>query len=373
MKFVASSSNLLQHLLTVNGAIMSKPIIPILENFLFDIKGGELTIFSTDLETSMTTTMPVDAKEDMRVAVPSRLVIDTLRSLPEQQVTFKVDANTYAIEVSTDQGRYKMAGQDASDFPNQPEKSGDASITLPSNILLKAISKTLFAAGTDELRPNLTGIFVEMRTDHVNFVATDANKLVRFTRKDIQPQLDHGFIIPKKPLNLLKTALPNDETPVVVDYNQSNVFFSFGDTELICRLLEEKYPDYGAVIPTNNTNKLNINRMDFLSAISRISIFASRTTHQVRLKIAGTELTLSAEDIEMANEAVEKLSCEFDGEDMEIGFNARFLKEMLSTLDGEIIQLQLSAPNRAGLLVPTSQDATEDVTMLIMPMMLNNY
>jgi DNA polymerase-3 subunit beta len=258
MKFVASSSNLLQHLLTVNGAIMSKPIIPILENFLFDIKGGELTIFSTDLETSMTTTMPVDAKEDMRVAVPSRLVIDTLRSLPEQQVAFNVDTNTYAIEVSTDQGRYKMAGQDASDFPNQPEKSGDASITLPSNVLLKAISKTLFAAGTDELRPNLTGLFVEMKTDHVNFVATDANKLVRFTRKDIQPQLDHGFIIPKKPLNLLKTALPNDETPVVVDYNQSNVFFSFGDTELICRLLDEKYPDYSAVIPTNNTNKLNM-------------------------------------------------------------------------------------------------------------------
>ena len=281
--------------------------------------------------------------------------------------------NTYGIEVSTDQGRYKMAGQDASDFPNQPEKSGDASITMPSNILLKAISKTLFAAGTDELRPNLTGLFVEMKTDHVNFVATDANKLVRFTRRDIQPQLDHGFIIPKKPLNLLKTALPNDETPVVVDYNQANVFFSFGDTELICRLLDEKYPDYGAVIPTNNNNKLNINRMDFLSAISRISIFASKTTHQVRLKIAGTELTLSAEDIEMANEAVEKISCEFDGEDMEIGFNARFLKEMLSTLDGETVQLQLSAPNRAGLLVPTSQDSTEDVTMLIMPMMLNNY
>jgi DNA polymerase-3 subunit beta len=373
MKFIASSSNLLQHLLTINGAIMSKPIIPILENFLFDIKNGELTIFSTDLETSMTTTMPVEAKEDMRVAVPSRLVIDTLRSLPEQQVTFNVDPSTFAIQVNTDQGHYKMAGQDAADFPNQPEKSGEASITIPANILLKAISKTLFAAGTDELRPNLTGLFVEMKNDFVNFVATDANKLVRYQRKDIKPQVEHGFIIPKKPLNLLKTALPNDETPVVIDYNQKNVFFSFGDTDLICRLLEEKYPDYAAVIPTNNENKININRMDFLSAISRIGIFASKTTHQVRLKVMGSQLVLSAEDIEMANEAMEQLSCEFDGEDMEIGFNARFLKEMLSTLDGESVQIQLSQPNRAGLLVPLSKDEHEDVTMLIMPMMLNNY
>jgi DNA polymerase III subunit beta len=373
MKFIASSSNLLQHLLTINGAIMSKSIIPILENFLFDIKGGELTIFSTDLETSMTTSMPVEAKEDMRVAVPSRLVIDTLRSLPEQQVSFTIDPNTFAIQVSTDQGHYKMAGQDAADFPNQPEKSGEASITMPANILLKAISKTLFAAGTDELRPNLTGLYVEMKNDFVNFVATDANKLVRYQRKDIKPQVDHGFIIPKKPLNLLKTALPNDETPVVIDYNQKNVFFSFGDTDLICRLLEEKYPDYAAVIPTNNENKININRMDFLSAISRIGIFASKTTHQVRLKVAGSQLTLSAEDIEMANEAVEQLACEFDGEDMEIGFNARFLKEMLSTLDGESVQIQLSQPNRAGLLVPVVKEPNEDVTMLIMPMMLNNY
>jgi len=354
MKFVASSSTLLQHLLTVNGAIMSKPIIPILENFLFEVKGGELHIYSTDLETSMTTILPVDAKEDMRVAVPSKMVIDTLRSLPEQQVTFDVDGSSFGIDISNDHGRYKMAGQDGADYPNLPERSGDGSFTVPANILLKAVSKTLFAAGVDELRVNLTGLFVEMKESTVNFVATDANKLVRYTRKDIQPGV-------------------NDETPVVVDYNSTNVFFNFGETQLICRLLDEKYPDYNAVIPTNNDNHLNINRMDFLSAISRISIFASKTTHQVRLKIAGSELTLSAEDIEMANEAVENLPCEYNGEDMEIGFNARFLKEMLSTLDGDTVQLQLSQPNRAGLLVPVEQGDSEDITMLIMPMMLNNY
>jgi len=373
MKFIAPSSELLQHLLTVNGAIMSKPLIPILENFLFDIKGQELTIYSTDLETSMTTTLTVESKDDMRVAVPSKMVIDILRSLPEQPVTFNVDPATHGIEVVNNNGRYKMAGQDGIDYPSLPEKSGDGSFTVPANVLLRAISKTLFAAGSDELRLNLTGLFVEMKGDSVNFVATDANKLVRFTRNDLKPGVEHNFIIPKKPLNLLKTALPNDETPVVVDYNNTNVFFSFGDTQLICRLLDERYPEYGAVIPEQNPHVLTISRMDFLSSINRISIFASKTTHQVRLKITGSELTISAEDIEMANEAQEVVHCEYDGDDMEIGFNAKFLKEMLAALDSDTVQLKLSQPNRAGLILPTDNDNSENITMLIMPMMLNNY
>ncbi len=353
MKFIAPSSDLLQHLLTVNGAIMSKPIIPILENFLFDISNNELTIYSTDLETSMTTVI--------------------LRSLPDQPVTFNIDNGNFGIEVVNNNGRYKMAGQDGIDYPTLPEKSGDGSFTVPANLLLRAVSKTLFAAGSDELRLNLTGLFVEMKGSHVNFVATDANKLVRYTRKDISTGTEHSFIIPKKPLNLLKTALPNDETPVVVDYNKTNVFFTFGNTQLICRLLDEKYPEYSAVIPLENPNVITISRTDFLSSINRISIFASKTTHQVRLKITGSELTISAEDIEMANEATEKISCEYDGDDMEIGFNARFLKEMLSTLDGDSVQLKMSQPNRAGLLVPTENEKNEEITMLIMPMMLNNY
>lgn len=373
MKFIAPSNELLQHLLTVNGAIISKPIIPILENFLFEIRDGKLTIFSTDLDTSMTTDMQVEAKDGIRVAVPSKMVIDILRSLPDQPVTFNVDENSYGIEVINNNGRYKMAGLNGSDFPTLPEKSGEGSFTVPANVLLRAISKTLFATGNDELRLNLTGLFVEMKEDYVNFVATDANKLVRFTRKDLKPGVEHSFIIPKKPLNLLKTALPNDDTPVTVDYNRTNVFFTFGHTQLIARLLDEKYPDYNAVIPNNNTNTLTISRSDFLSSINRISIFASKTTHQIRLKITGSELQISAEDIEMANEAQERINCEYEGEDMEIGFNARFLKDMLATLDGEQVQMKLSAPNRAGLIVPTDNEPNEDITMLIMPMMLNNY
>lgn len=373
MNFIAPSSELLQHLLTVNGAIMSKPIIPILENFLFDLSNNELKIYSTDLETSMITSLQVESKENAKVAVPSKMVIDILRSLPDQPVTFNIDPQTFGIEVLNSNGRYKMAGQDGIDFPALPETNATGSFTLPANVLLRAISKTLFAAGSDELRSNLTGLLVEMKNNSVNFVATDANKLVRLIRNDVNVGVENNILIPKKPLNLLKTALPNDETPVVVDYNKSNVCLTFGDTRLICRLLDEKYPDYAAVIPLENPNVITISRMALLSSINRISIFASKTTYQVRFKVTGNELTISAEDIEMANEAVEKIPCEFEGNDMEIGFNSKFLKEMLSTLDGEQVQLKLSAPNRAGLVIPNENELHEDITMLIMPMMLNNY
>ena len=373
MKFIVPSNQLLHKLLTVNGAIMSKPLMPILENFLFDIKGKKLTIFSTDIETSMTTEMDVEASEDIKVAVPSKMLIDYLRTLPDQPITITIDPKTFAIEVVVEGGSSKMAGYDGIDFPTLPEKEGDGTFTVPSNVLLRAINKTLFATGNDDLRLNLTGLLLELKSDSVNFVATDANKLVRFTRNDLKPGVDDSFIIPKKPLNLLKTNLPNDDSPVVVDYNRTNVFFNFNGANLICRLLDEKYPDYAGVIPGNNSNIMTISRADFLSAINRISIFASKTTHQVRLKIQGSELQISAEDIEMANEAHEKLNCEFNGEDVEIGFNSRYLKDMLATIDGEEVKLCLSEPNRAGLLLPTDNEKDEDITMLIMPMMLNNY
>lgn len=373
MKFIAPSNELLQHLMTVQGAIIAKPIVPILENFLFDIKKGQLTIFSTDLETSMTTSMQVEAKEDIKVAMPSRMLSEILRSLPDQPVTFNVDEDNFSIEVVNNTGRYKMAGQDGVDFPTLPEKSNEGSFVIPSNVLLRAVSKTLFATGNDDMRLNLTGLFVQILENAVNFVATDANKLVKFQRADINPGFEQSFIIPKRPLNLLKSTLPNNDTPVQVDFNKTNVFFTFGNTQLICRLLDEKYPDYQAVIPTNNPNVLTINRSDFYSAINRISLFSNKATQQIRLKVTGNELLISAEDIENANEGQERLSCEFEGEDMEIGFNARYLKEMLSTIDGDQVKLAMSQPNRAGLLLPVEDERNESITMLIMPMMLNNY
>lgn len=372
MKFIVNTSALLDHLQSVNGTIPSKPILPILDNFLFDIKNGVLNITTTDLETSMSTSVSVEADKDILVAVPSRLTLDTLRSLPSQPVTFTLDDKNSQVEIKSEFGRYKLSGYPGVDFPKIPETDGSNSFTMPADVLLNCVVKTIFATGNDELRLNLTGVFVEMEEDSISFVSTDANRMVRCIRKDISPGVQSNFILPKKALNLLKSNLPNDSTPVNITFNETNAFFSFGNIKLVCRLIEEKYPDYQAVIPDNNPNTLIIDRTDFLTSVKRISIFSNKSTNQVRLKIAGSEITISAEDIDLSNEAAERLSCDYDGDDLEIGFNARYLVEMLSNLYGKNIKFELSAPSRAGILLPDENDEGENLLMLIMPMMLNN-
>jgi DNA polymerase III subunit beta len=373
MKFIVAAPELLEHLTKVNGAIVSKPVLPILDNFLFDIKGGQLTISTTDLETSMSTSLKVESKEDILVAIPSKLLMDTVKMLNDQPITFTVNEETFGIELSTANGRYKLAGQSGTDFPKVPEVDSENSFSMPSNVLLRCISKTIFATGNDDLRLNLTGVFVELFNDSVNFVATDANRLVKLSRTDVKPGLEHTFILPKKALNLLKSSLSNDVTPIQIDFNKSNVFFTTDNLKLSCRLIDEKYPDYKAVIPQDNNNIILINRMDFLETVKRVSNFSNKTTHQIRIKITGNELAASAEDLELSNEANEKRTCEYDGEDIEIGFNSRFLMELLSNVDHDSVKLKLSTPNRAGLLLPEENEGDEEVVMLVMPMMLNNY
>lgn len=372
MKFIVPSNLLLSQLSQIGGVIVSKPVLPILENFLFDIKNGELTISATDLETSMSTKMNVEAKEDIKVAIPSKLTMDILRQLADQPLTFTVNEENYAVEMSTSSGRYKLAGQDAADFPQMPEVQSENSFDVTASILGRAINKTIFATGTDELRPNLLGVNVEMGPNGTNFVATDANRLVKYTRSNIVSEEESSFIIPKKALNLLKSSLSNDESYVRIDYGSTNVFFSFGDVKLICRLIDERYPDYKNVIPKDNTNELVVHRLDLLNCVKRISIFSNRATHQIRLKIAGSELNISAEDLELSNEAQERLSCEYTGADMEIGFNSRYLVDLLSFMDGDNVKFLLDTPSKAGLLVPTDNEESEEILMLIMPMMLSN-
>jgi len=373
MKFIVSTSTLLHHLQTVAGVVVSKPVIPILETFLFDIKGGELVVSATDLETSMTTAIKVEADEDVTIAVPSKLCMDILRTLPDQPVTFSIDASTNSIEIHSGTGRYKLAGQPGAEFPKIPEVESEKSFSIKAEVLLNAISKTVFATGNDELRLNLTGIFVELKNDDISFVATDANRLVRYRRTDVKPGVEHNFILPKKAANLLKSSLPDSESEVTVDFNNANAFFGFADTTLVCRFIDERYPDYNAVIPKENPNTLNIPRSEFFNAVKRIAIVANKTTHQIRLKIAGSELTISAEDFDMSNEGLEKLPCDYTGEDIEIGFNSRFLMDMLNGMTTENMKFELSTPNRAGVLLPQENEEGEDVLMLVMPMMLNNY
>jgi DNA polymerase-3 subunit beta len=196
---------------------------------------------------------------------------------------------------------------------------------------------------------------------------------VRYRRRDAKADVTSSFILPKKALNLLKSSLPIEDISVNVEYNNTNASFSFNNVNLICRLIDEKYPDYEAVIPVNNPNKLTIDRNQLLSCLRRVSIFSNKTTHQVRLKISGSELQISAEDMDFSNEAHERLGCQYEGEDIEIGFNAKFIIEMLSNLNTEEVILEMSTPNRAGILLPVTADNSEDVLMLVMPVMLNSY
>jgi len=373
MRFIVSTSTLLKQLQSVSGALSNSTVLPILENFLFEIKDGNLTISATDLQTSMTTSLTVEAKENGRIAIPSRILLDTLKSLPEQPIAFNIDDTTFAIEINAGDGKYKLSGENGEDFPKIPVVENASSVSLPASVLAEAINKTIFAVSNDELRPAMTGVYCQLSTSSLTFVSTDAHKLVRYRRKDAKAASTASFILPKKALNLLKSALPSEDINVSVEYNSTSAFFKFSNINLVCRLIDERYPDYEAVIPKNNPNKLTIDRQSFLSSLNRVAIYANKTTHQVRLKISGSELNISSEDIDFANEAHERLTCQYDGEDIEIGFNAKFLIEMLKNLTCEEVMLEMSTPNRAGLLLPQNGDENEDVLMLVMPVMLNSY
>ncbi len=373
MKFIVSSAALLKQLSAINGVITTNPVVPILENFLLNIEDGKLTVTGSDLQTSMITELEVESKESGSIAIPARILIETLRNLPEQPVTFSIDEETYSIEISSDNGRYKISGENATDFPNVPDVSDDFTVEMSSDVLASAIANTIFATSNDELRPAMTGVYMNISDTNTTFVATDGHRLVRYRRVDVASDMGNPVIIPRKALNLLKTTLPAESIPVAIRYNLANAFFEFGGTRMICRLIDERFPDYENVIPDGNDNIMTIDKGTFLSTLKRIAIYANKTTHQVRLKITGSELQISAEDLDFSNEANERLSCEHSGEDIEIGFNAKFLIEILTNLDTKEVSLKLSAPNKAGLLIPGDNDEKEDILMLVMPVMLSNY
>ena len=379
MKFIVSSSVLLKNLQNINGVVATNPIVPILENFLFRIDvgsdgtGGTLTVTASDLQTTMTTQIPVEANESGAIAIPAKLLLDTLRSLPEQPVTINIDTETFGTEILTDNGRYKLSGENPIDFPKLPTVSKTMSVDMTSDVLLGAINNTVFATSTDDLRPAMTGVYLQLSEDTATFVATDGHRLIRYRRTDMGGGTSsQSLIIPRKALQLLKASLP-EGVLVAAEFSQSNASFTFGTTQLICRLIDERFPDYENAIPTNNPNVMTIGRTDLLNSLKRIMIYANRTTHQIRLSLKTNALTISAEDLDYSNEANEKLMCDYDGEPMDIGFNAKLMAEVLSNLSAKMITLEMSAPNRAGLLIPADKEENEDILMLVMPVMLNTY
>ena len=372
MNFIVSSTQLQRQLQTISGVLNTSNTLPILDHVLFELAPQQLKITATDLETTISATIQVESTSEGKLAVPARLLLDTVKTFPEQPLTFsQADNNT--LEISSEQGKYALAYANADEYPQAAEVVDASSLSIQGDTLATAINNTIFASGNDDLRPVMSGVFFQLSSSGMTFVATDAHKLVKYERTDVVAPETAEFIMPKKPLNLLKSVLVGSEEEVTVNYNNSNVQFSFDETVVICRLIDGKYPNYEAVIPKENPNVMSINRVQLLNTVKRVSIFSNKTTHQIRLRIAGAELHISAEDIDYSNKAEERLTCSFQGDDMQIGFNARFLTEMLSNLSSDEIQLELSLPNRAGIITPVDGlNEGEQVTMLVMPVMLNN-
>lgn len=375
MKFVVSSTELLNHLSALSKVISSKSTMPILDNFLFQLTETELTITASDLESTLITSLELDNIEgEGLIAVPAKRILDTLKEFPEQPLTFQIDSDSFNIEIFSDNGKFSIMGQNAEDFPEQPklDEDGTSAINVSHVALQKGIDKTLFATADDELRPVMNGIFIELSPDYMSFVASDAHKLVRYRRTDAKAEFESSFILPKKPASLLKNLLPKEEFDVKVEFDDKNAFFTLSNYKLICRLVEGNYPSYNSVIPTNNPKKMIIDRLNFFNTVKRVSVFSNQASNLVKLNINDNQLVVSAQDIDFSISAVERLNCEYEGDEIEIGFKSTFLQEILTNISTDDVQVEMSDPTRAGLLFPANTDGIdEDMLMLLMPMMIN--
>jgi DNA polymerase III subunit beta len=370
MKFIVSSSALLKQLQQISGVINANTVLPILEDFLFDVQKNKLTVVATDLETVMKVQLDVEAKDSGRVCVPAKILMDSLKNIPEQPLTFNIDKN-YAIELTSDNGKYKVMGENPDNFPKEPVADDTSSFTIPSSALVTAINKTLFAVSNDDLRPAMTGVFFEMDKKSLQFVATDAHRLVRYKRTDVNCPKNESMIVPKKPLNLLKSAMPDNEDELTISYNSNHLFVTHGTTQLSCRLIDARFPDYKVVIPSDNPYKLVVNKSDFQGALRRVGVFSNKSTNQVVLSISGSELQLAAQDVDFSFEGTERMKCQYNGEDLQIAFNAKFLIEMLAAADSSEVTVELSTSTKAGIIKPNDQEDNEELMMLVMPLMLN--
>jgi len=370
MKIIISVSKLLKSLNVLNGVINSNNTMPILDNFLFDFDLKALIITASDLETTMSVSLDVESTDKGSFAIPARLLIDVLKTLPEQPLTFTFLENDI-VEIGSQSGKYEIAYYPCSDYPKAVVLENPSETAIPSKVLSTAISKTIASTSNDDLRPALTGVLFDLKKDRIIFVSTDAHKLVKYCRTDLQASEEVEFIMPKKPLNVLKSILSASDTEVIIKYNVNNALFIFENFELSCRLIDAKYPKYESVIPKENPNKLLIDRTQFLNSVNCVSIFSDKSTHQIKLKFSGQELQLSSEDAQFSNRGDERLMCNYEGEDFEIGFNSKFLAEMIKNVSSGEIQLETSLPNKAGILTPVDGlDEGEEILMLVMPSLI---
>jgi DNA polymerase-3 subunit beta len=375
MKFVVSSSELLGHLQAISRVISSKNTLPILDNFLFNLSGNDLEITASDLESTLITRMKLENTDgDGTIALAARILLDTLKEFSVQPLTFDINMETLAVVISSENGKFNVVGQNGIDFPALPsiKKDKKFEFVINADILLAGISKTLFATADDELRPVMGGIFIETSTDKITFVASDAHKLVRYQRTDAHSDDNASFILPKKPASLLKNILPKEAGPVTVEFDDKNAFFILSNYKVVCRLVEGNYPNYNSVIPKNNPRKITIDRVEFFNTLKRVSVFSNQASNLVKLQLKGNQVLVSAQDIDFSISAYERIKCQYEGDEIEIGFKSVFLVEILSNIGSQDVMIELADPTRAGLFLPViSDNESEDLLMLLMPMMIN--
>lgn len=374
MRFTLSSSALSSRLSILSKVINSKNALPILDCFLFEVVNNTLTITASDSENVMKTSMPLDDSDgEGKFAVNNRTILDAVKELPEQPLTIDVDTQSYVIKVIYQNGLYNFTGQNAEEYPlaqTMPEEA--FTLTLASNVLSDNISRSVFATATEELRPVMNGIYFDLTPDALAIVASDGHKLVRNRNFSIKTETPTSFILPKKPANLLKGVLAKDDSEVIMRFDDRNAEITFGDTVLLCRLIEGRYPNYNSVIPQDNPNQLTIDRKVLIGALRRVLPFASESSQLVRLHLEAGKLEISSEDIDFATSAKEEIPCDYNGNIMSIGFKGTSLSDILNNLASNEVELQLADPSRPCLIVPSEQPENEDILMLIMPMLLND-
>ena len=368
MKFTVSSNQLLAGLNAVNGAVPTKATLPILETVLFESENDRLKLTATDLEISVIEYIDIDIAEPGAVAIPAKRLLETLRQLPNIPVTFQIDEQ-YNISFRTDKGTYKLVGENPDDFPEVANLSEATKLDIETDVLLRAINKTSFAVSNDDLRPAMMGVYFQIGTEDTKFVATDGHRLVRLERDDLSSDTPINFIAPAKALDIVAGSFKEGSCDVAVD--EEHARFQNNNTIIITRLINEQYPNYESVIPRDNDKEMVVEREQMLSTVKRVSIFSSSSTRQIRLNVEKNALTIRAEDIDMSSEASETINCEFDSDSLEIGFNARYLSDVLGNVDLESARFEFSTPNRAGIVLPAEQNDHEELLMLVMPVMLN--
>ncbi|RLD63203.1 MAG: DNA polymerase III subunit beta [Bacteroidetes bacterium] len=375
MNFVISSTVLLNHLQAVSRVISSKNTLPILDNFLFQLSDNKLVVTASDLETTLISSIDIENfSGEGNIAIDAKRLTNILKEFSEQPLTFNVNTENLKVDILSENGKFSVVGQSGDDFPQLPslKEEQSNSIQVNSEVVLNGVSKTLFATADDELRPVMNGVLFQLSPEDLTFVASDAHKLVRYRRTDVKADFTSSFILPKKPASLLKNIIPKDEQLVKIEFDDKNAFFEFADYKLVCRLVEGNYPNYQTVIPTENPNKLTIDRVAFYNTLKRVSVFSNQASNLIKLDIKANQLTVSAQDIDFSISAVERINCQYEGEGMEIGFKSVFLVEILSNLSSSDVILELSDPSRAGILLPLDKEnEDEDVLMLLMPMMIN--